>query len=147
MARWPKEGISEASADEADALVRTTVAGILDDVTRRGRGARAVGPLRPLVAVYCATKHAIEGLTKAMAIDLAPHGIRVNSLGPTFLLTPMIAPFFANPEFRAETLARIPLGRLATVEDLMGAILFFASDASALMTGSALTVDGGWTAI
>jgi NAD(P)-dependent dehydrogenase (short-subunit alcohol dehydrogenase family) len=96
--------------------------------------------------VYCATKHALEGLTKAMAIDLAPHGIRVNSLGPTFLLTPMTEPFFANPEFRARTLARIPLGRLGTVEDLMGAILFLASDASSLMTGSALTVDGGWTA-
>ena len=97
--------------------------------------------------VYCASKHAIEGLTKAMAIDLAPHGIRVNSLAPTFLLTPLTAPFFANPEFRAKTLSRIPLGRLAKVEDLMGAILFLASDASSLMTGTALTVDGGWTAI
>jgi NAD(P)-dependent dehydrogenase (short-subunit alcohol dehydrogenase family) len=96
--------------------------------------------------VYCATKHALEGLTKAMAIDLAPHGIRVNSLGPTFLLTPMTEPFFAKPEFRAKTLARIPLGRLGAVEDLMGAILFLASDASSLMTGSALTIDGGWTA-
>ena len=97
--------------------------------------------------VYCATKHAIEGLTKAMAIDLAPHGIRVNTLGPTFVRTPMTAPFFANPEFRAKTLARIPLGRLGQVEDLMGAMVFLASDASALMTGTSLTVDGGWTAI
>jgi NAD(P)-dependent dehydrogenase (short-subunit alcohol dehydrogenase family) len=97
--------------------------------------------------VYCATKHALEGMTKAMAIDLAPRGIRVNSLGPTFLLTPMTEPFFANPEFRARTLSRIPLGRLGTVEDVMGAILFLASDASSLMTGSALTIDGGWTAI
>jgi NAD(P)-dependent dehydrogenase (short-subunit alcohol dehydrogenase family) len=97
--------------------------------------------------VYCATKHGLEGLTKAMAIDLAPRGIRVNSLCPTFLLTPMTEPFFANPEFRAKTLARIPLGRLGTVEDLMGAILFLASNASSLMTGSSLTIDGGWTAI
>jgi NAD(P)-dependent dehydrogenase (short-subunit alcohol dehydrogenase family) len=97
--------------------------------------------------VYCATKHALEGLTKAMAIDLAPHGIRVNSLGPTFLLTPMTEPFFANAEFRAKTLARIPLGRLGAVEDLMGAILLLASDASSLMTGTSLTIDGGWTAI
>ena len=96
--------------------------------------------------VYCASKHALEGLTKAMAIDLAPHGIRVNSLGPTFLLTPMTAPFFANAEFRARTLARIPLGRLGEVEDLMGAIVFLASDASSLMTGTSLTIDGGWTA-
>jgi NAD(P)-dependent dehydrogenase (short-subunit alcohol dehydrogenase family) len=97
--------------------------------------------------VYCATKHAIEGLTKAMAIDLAPHGIRVNTLCPTFIRTPMTAPFFANPEFRARTLGRIPLGRVGEVEDLMGAIVFLASDASALMTGTSLTIDGGWTAI
>ena len=97
--------------------------------------------------VYCATKHALEGLTKAVALDLAPHGIRVNTLCPTFLLTPMTAPFFANPEFRARTLARIPLGRLGAVEDLMGAIVFLASDASSLMTGTSLTIDGGWTAV
>jgi NAD(P)-dependent dehydrogenase (short-subunit alcohol dehydrogenase family) len=97
--------------------------------------------------VYCATKHALEGLTKAMALDLAPHGIRVNSLCPTFIRTPMTAPFFEDPEFRARTLARTPLGRLGEVEDLMGAIVFLASDASSLMTGSSLTVDGGWTAI
>ena len=98
-------------------------------------------------AVYCASKHALEGLTKAMALDLAPHGIRVNTLCPTFVRTPMTAPFFENPEFRARTLARIPLGRLGEVEDLMGAILFLASDASALMTGASLTIDGGWTAV
>jgi NAD(P)-dependent dehydrogenase (short-subunit alcohol dehydrogenase family) len=97
--------------------------------------------------VYCASKHALEGLTKAMAVDLAPFGIRVNSLCPTFVRTPMTAPFFANPEFRAKTLARIPLGRLGEVEDLMGALVFLASDASSLMTGTSLTVDGGWTAI
>jgi NAD(P)-dependent dehydrogenase (short-subunit alcohol dehydrogenase family) len=97
--------------------------------------------------VYCATKHALEGLTKAMAIDLASHGIRVNTLCPTFVRTPMTAPFFANPEFRAGTLARIPLGRLGEVEDLMGAIVFLASDASALMTGASLIIDGGWTAV
>ena len=97
--------------------------------------------------VYCATKHAIEGLTKAMAIDLGPRGIRVNTLCPTFIKTPMTAPFFARPDFTETTLARILLGRAGEVEDLMGAILFLASDASALMTGSALSVDGGWTAI
>jgi NAD(P)-dependent dehydrogenase (short-subunit alcohol dehydrogenase family) len=97
--------------------------------------------------VYCASKHALEGLTKAMALDLAPHGIRVNTLCPTFLLTPLTAPFFANAAFRARTLARIPLGRLGAVEDLMGAIVFLASDASALMTGTSLIIDGGWTAV
>ena len=97
-------------------------------------------------SVYCASKHALEGLAKAMAIDLAPHGIRVNTIGPTFTETPLTRPFFADPEFRADTLARIKLGRLAQVEDLMGAVVFLASDASAMVTGTALVVDGGWTA-
>jgi NAD(P)-dependent dehydrogenase (short-subunit alcohol dehydrogenase family) len=96
--------------------------------------------------VYCATKHAMEGFTKAMAIELAPHGIRVNSLAPTFIDTPLTRPFFQNEAFRKDTLSRIKLGRLGTVEDLMGAVVFLASDASALMTGTSLVVDGGWTA-
>jgi NAD(P)-dependent dehydrogenase (short-subunit alcohol dehydrogenase family) len=97
-------------------------------------------------SVYCASKWALEGLTKAMAIELAEHGIRVNTIGPTFIETPMTAPFFADPAFKERVLAKIKLGRLGTVEDLMGALVFLASDASALMTGSALVVDGGWTA-
>jgi NAD(P)-dependent dehydrogenase (short-subunit alcohol dehydrogenase family) len=97
-------------------------------------------------SVYCASKHAMEGFTKAMAIELAPHNIRVNSLGPTFLDTPLTRPFFQNRAFRDEVVSKIKLGRLGTVDDLMGAILFLASDASSLMTGSALVVDGGWTA-
>jgi NAD(P)-dependent dehydrogenase (short-subunit alcohol dehydrogenase family) len=97
--------------------------------------------------VYCATKHALEGLTKAMAIDLAAHGIRVNTLCPTFVRTPMTAPFFEDPWFQKAMLPRIPLGRPGEVEELMGAILFLASDASSLVTGSALVADGGWTAI
>jgi NAD(P)-dependent dehydrogenase (short-subunit alcohol dehydrogenase family) len=96
--------------------------------------------------VYCASKHAMEGFTKAMAIELAPHNIRVNSLGPTFLETPMTRPFFENKAFRDEVLSKIKLGRLGQLEDLTGAIVFLASDASALMTGSALKLDGGWTA-
>lgn len=96
--------------------------------------------------VYCMTKHGIEGLTKAMAIDLAPLGIRVNSIGPTFIDTPLTKPFFANPAFRDDVLRRIKLGRLGTVEDLMGAVVFLAGDAAALVTGTALVVDGGWTA-
>jgi NAD(P)-dependent dehydrogenase (short-subunit alcohol dehydrogenase family) len=97
-------------------------------------------------SVYCASKHAMEGFTKAMAIELAPHNIRVNTLGPTFVETPLTRPFFANEKFRNEVLAKIKLGRLGQVEDLTGAIVFLASDASALMTGAALVVDGGWTA-
>jgi NAD(P)-dependent dehydrogenase (short-subunit alcohol dehydrogenase family) len=96
--------------------------------------------------VYCATKHAMEGFTKAMAIELAPHKIRVNTLGPTFIETPLTRPFFENAAFREDTLRRIKLGRLGQLEDLTGAIVFLASDASALMTGTSLVVDGGWTA-
>lgn len=101
------------------------------------------GPTR---TVYCATKHAMEGFTKAMAIDLAPHKIRVNSIAPTFIETPMTRPFFQNQAFREDTLKRIKLGRLGQLEDLTGAIVFLASDAAALMTGTSLVVDGGWTA-
>ncbi len=97
-------------------------------------------------AVYCASKHAMEGFTKAMAIELAPHNIRVNSLGPTFLETPMTKPFFENKAFRDEVLSKIKLGRLGQLDELTGAIVFLASDASSLMTGSALVLDGGWTA-
>jgi NAD(P)-dependent dehydrogenase (short-subunit alcohol dehydrogenase family) len=96
-------------------------------------------------AVYCATKHALEGMTKAMAAELGPHGIRVNTICPTFIETPMTRPFLQEETFRSWVLARIKLGRLGTPEDVMGAVVFLASDASALMTGSALMLDGGWT--
>ncbi|MBO0710926.1 MAG: SDR family oxidoreductase [Acetobacteraceae bacterium] len=101
------------------------------------------GPLR---SVYCTSKWALEGMTKAMALELGPHNIRVNTLGPTFIETPLAKPFLAQPAFREYVLGKIKLGRLGQVEDLMGAIVFLASDASALMTGTALVVDGGWTA-
>jgi NAD(P)-dependent dehydrogenase (short-subunit alcohol dehydrogenase family) len=96
--------------------------------------------------VYCATKHAMEGFTKAMAIELAPHKIRVNTMAPTFIETPMTRPFFQNEAFRKDTLNRIKLGRLGQLEDLTGAIVFLASDASSLMTGTSMVIDGGWTA-
>jgi NAD(P)-dependent dehydrogenase (short-subunit alcohol dehydrogenase family) len=97
-------------------------------------------------SVYCASKHAMEGFTKAMAIELAPHGIRINTLAPTFLETPLTKPFFDNAAFKSEVLAKIKLGRLGTVQDVLGAILFLASEASTLVTGTSLLVDGGWTA-
>jgi len=101
------------------------------------------GPTR---TVYCATKHAMEGFTKAMAIELAPHKVRVNTIAPTFIETPMTRPFFQNEAFRTDTLKRIKLGRLGQLEDLTGAVVFLASDAAALITGTSLVVDGGWTA-
>jgi NAD(P)-dependent dehydrogenase (short-subunit alcohol dehydrogenase family) len=96
--------------------------------------------------VYCASKHAMEGFTKAMAIELAPHNIRVNSVGPTFIETPLTRPFFDNAAFKAEVLSKIKLGRLGQLGEVTGAIVFLASEASSLITGSALVVDGGWTA-
>jgi NAD(P)-dependent dehydrogenase (short-subunit alcohol dehydrogenase family) len=97
-------------------------------------------------SVYCTTKHAVEGLTKAAAVELAPHRVRVNAVAPTFVETPMTAPYLADAEFRAAVERRIPLGRLGRVEDVTGAVVFLASDAAALVTGTSLLVDGGWTA-
>ncbi len=101
------------------------------------------GPNRTL---YCASKWALEGMSKSMALDLAPHGIRSNTICPTFIETPLTKPYFDDPDFKAHVLAKIKLGRIGKVEDLMGAIQFLASDASALMTGSSMIIDGGWTA-
>lgn len=100
------------------------------------------GPNRSL---YCASKWGMEGLNKAMALDLAQHGIRSNTIAPTFIETPMTKAFFEDEAFLSSVLSKIKLGRLGQVEDLMGAVVFLASDASSLMTGSTLTVDGGWT--
>lgn len=97
-------------------------------------------------AVYCATKHAVEGMTKAMAIEWGPRAIRVNTICPTFIRTPLTASIFADPEKRAWIESKIKLPRVADVEDIMGAAVFLASDASAMVTGTALLVDGGWTA-
>lgn len=97
-------------------------------------------------SLYCASKWAIEGLNKAMSIDLAPHGIRSNTIAPTFIETPLTKPFFEDKQFLDSVLEKIKLGRLGQVEDLMGAIVFLASDASSLMTGSSMVIDGGWTA-
>ena len=97
-------------------------------------------------AVYCASKHAVEGFTKAMAIEWGPHGIRVNTVCPTFIRTPLTEPTFNDPERVAWLMDKIKLGRVGEVADIMGAVVFLASDASALITGSALSIDGGWTA-
>lgn len=97
-------------------------------------------------SLYCGSKWALEGMNKAFALDLAAHGIRSNTIAPTFIETPMTRPFLDEPGFRDAVLARIKLGRLGRVEDLLGAVLFLASEASAMMTGSSIVIDGGWTA-
>lgn len=96
--------------------------------------------------LYCASKWALEGFTKALAAEVGEHGIRVNTICPTFVSTPMTQPFLENTSFHAEVLSKIKLGRLGTVDDVSNAAVFLASDASSLMTGSALMLDGGWTA-
>lgn len=97
-------------------------------------------------SLYCASKWAMEGFSRAMAVELGSSNIRVNTLCPTFIETPLTRPFFEDAAFKQSVLSKIKLGRLGMVEDLMGAIVFLASDASSLMTGSSLVVDGGWTA-
>ncbi|TGT54068.1 SDR family oxidoreductase [Mesorhizobium sp. M00.F.Ca.ET.170.01.1.1] len=97
-------------------------------------------------ATYCASKHGLEGLVKALAVELAPINIRVNAIAPTFIETPMTAPMFEDESFRAEVVSKIPLGRVGLPEDVAEAAVFLASDGAAIVTGASLKVDGGWTA-
>jgi NAD(P)-dependent dehydrogenase (short-subunit alcohol dehydrogenase family) len=97
-------------------------------------------------SLYFASKLGLEGMSKGFALDLAAHGIRSNTIAPTFIETPLTRPYFEDAAFKASVLAKIKLGRVGTVEDLMGAALYLASDASALVTGTSIVVDGGWTA-
>lgn len=96
--------------------------------------------------VYCMSKHAIEGLTKAMAVELAPSGVRVVSVAPTFVLTPMTEPMFADAAFRDSVLDMIPMRELARPEDVAAGVVFLASDGARMITGDSLRIDGGWTA-
>lgn len=96
--------------------------------------------------VYCASKHAIEGMTKALAWELGPNGIRVNTVCPTFIETSFTEDMFRKPGFKDWVTSKIALGRVGRIEETMGAVVFLASDASSLITGSALMLDGGWTA-
>ena len=100
----------------------------------------------PNRTLYCTTKHAIEGLTKALAVELAPQQIRVNAVAPTFIETPLVAPMLEDSTFRQFALERIPMGKIGSVDDVANAVVYLASDASALVTGTSLKVDGGWTA-
>ncbi|MBT3916551.1 MAG: SDR family oxidoreductase [Rhodospirillaceae bacterium] len=100
----------------------------------------------PNRTLYCTTKHAVEGLTKALGVELAPQGIRVNAVAPTFIDTPMTRPMFENAEFKATVENNIALGHVGKVEDVAAAVLFLASPAAAMITGESLKVDGGWTA-
>lgn len=100
----------------------------------------------PNRTVYCMTKHALEGLTKAMAVELAQQRIRVNSVAPTFLETPMTKPMLADPAFLSFVERMIPLGRIARPEDVSAAVVYLCSPLASMITGSSLIIDGGWTA-
>jgi NAD(P)-dependent dehydrogenase (short-subunit alcohol dehydrogenase family) len=100
----------------------------------------------PNRTVYCMTKHALEGLTKAMAVELAPHNIRVNSVAPTFIETPLTKPMLDQPQFRAFVDNMIPLGRIGQPGDVAAAVIYLASPAANMVTGTSLLIDGGWTA-
>ena len=100
----------------------------------------------PNRTLYCTTKHAVEGLTKALAVELAPKGIRVNSVAPTFIDTPLTRPMFEDEEFKQTVLDNIAMGHLGSLEDVASAVVFLASSSAAMITGHSLKVDGGWTA-
>lgn len=101
----------------------------------------------PNRTVYCMTKHAVEGMSKAIAAELAPEQIRSNCIGPTFVETPMTKPMFENPDFHKFVMDRILMGRIGKISDVTGSVVFLASPASSLITGASLTIDGGWTVV
>ncbi len=154
------EPLLDVTADHVDAMLALNVKGTLlvaQAAARQMIKANEPGSIINLSSqmghvgaanrtVYCAAKHAVEGLTKAMAVELARHRIRVNAIAPTFINTPMTEPFFADPAFRSDVVRRIPLGRIGEVSDLVGAVVYLASPASTMVTGTSLLVDGGWTA-
>jgi NAD(P)-dependent dehydrogenase (short-subunit alcohol dehydrogenase family) len=157
----PFVDVSEAHLDDmitlnvraAFLVAQAAARKMLQDPDRRKRGGSIINITSQMGrvgaerrTVYCMTKHAVEGLTKAMAVELAPENIRVNAIAPTFLETPMTASFFADPQFRDWVLSRIPLGRVGRMDEVTGAIVFLASPAASLITGTSLAVDGGWTA-
>jgi NAD(P)-dependent dehydrogenase (short-subunit alcohol dehydrogenase family) len=134
-------------------VAQAAVRKMLEDPARQARGGTVIHMSSqmghvgaPNRAVYCMTKHGIEGLTKAMAVELAPQGIRVVSVAPTFIETPMTKPMFARPGFSDWVLQRIPLGRLGQMDEVAAAVLYLASPAASLVTGTSLVLDGGWTA-
>ena len=134
-------------------VAQAAVRRMLADPDRRQRGGAIVNISSQLGrvamrgrSVYTMTKHAVEGMTKAMAIELAADNIRVNAVGPTWVDTPMTRPALAEPALRKDVLDSIPMGHLARIEDIAGAVVFLASPAAAMITGASLVIDGGWTA-
>ncbi len=124
----------------AEVLVKAEKPGVILNMS--SQMGHVAGPKR---TIYCASKHAVEGFTKAMALELAPKNIRVNTIAPTFIMTEMVREGFKDETFKNYVMSKIKLGRMGELEDIMGAIVFLASDAAALITGTSLLIDGGWT--
>lgn len=151
---------TDTSPEDFDAVADLNIKGAYFLTQAVARGLMAAGKPGSLInissqmskvggldrAVYAATKHAVEGFTKSMAIEWGKAGIRINSICPTFVLTDLTRSTFDQPDKRAWIEDKIKLGRVGEVEDIMGAVQYLASDAAALVTGSALMIDGGWTA-
>ncbi|UWR79485.1 SDR family oxidoreductase [Phaeobacter inhibens] len=151
---------SDTAEDDFDAVIDLNIKGAYFLTQAVAKGLMAVGKPGSLInissqmakvggldrAVYSATKHAVEGFTKSMAIEWGESGIRVNTICPTFIVTPLTKSTFDRPERRAWIESKIQLGRIGEVEDIMGGVVYLASDASSLITGTALMIDGGWTA-
>ena len=148
------------AVEDFDLVIETNLRGtyltcraFAEAVVERGHGARIVAISSqmgevgyPGRAAYCASKHAVNGLVRALAVEWAPLGISVNAIAPTFVDTPLTRPMFDDQEFKEDVLRRIPIGRIGTPSDVVGAIVFLASDQADLVTGHVLAVDGGWTA-
>jgi NAD(P)-dependent dehydrogenase (short-subunit alcohol dehydrogenase family) len=148
------------SVEDFDLVVETNLRGtyltcraFAGAVTARGRGGRIVAISSqmgevgyPGRAAYCASKHAVNGLVKALAVEWAPVGISVNAVAPTFVDTPLTRPMFEDDAFRDDVLRRMPMGRIGTPSEVVGAVVYLASDQASLVTGHVLDVDGGWTA-
>lgn len=130
-----------AAQGAARAMVQAASGGVIINMTSQMGHVGSPGR-----TVYCMTKHALEGLTKAMAVEFASHNIRVNSVAPTFIETQMTAPMLANPEFRTFVESMIPLGRIGRPDDVAAAVIYLASPAANMVTGTSLLVDGGWIA-
>ena len=125
----------------AQGMVRAAIPGSIVNVS--SQMGHVSGPKR---ALYSASKFAMEGFTRGMALELGPMGVRVNTICPTFIETDLTRPTLSDPAMRDWILDKVALGRIGRVEDVMGAVVFLASDASALVTGASLMLDGGWTA-
>jgi len=150
----------EQPVEDFDLVVETNLRGtylacraFAAAASARGNGGRIVAISSqmgevgyPGRAAYCASKHAVNGLVKALAVEWAPIGIAVNAVAPTFIDTPLTRPMFEDEAFRTDVLRRMPMGRIGTPSDVVGAVVYLASDQAALVTGHVLNVDGGWTA-